>query len=273
MGYTDDGAIATHALVFMVRGLRTKSKQASICIFAFFFTAPKLTELISECIDRLCEVGLIVRCIICDQGATNMAAVRNLGCTGNNLSFTRPCLSQVVYVIYDAPHLLKSVRNNFVKHDVMFDNHTARWKHIAAFYQLDKASSIRLAPKLTDRHIDFSNQAKTRVCLAAQVLSHSVAAGLQARVVTKLPDVALGTALFVEQVDKLFDMLNSRKKHDATPAKCALTADNDNIKTLMSLKDWVCKWTFVGARAPTAIKCHQGLLVSVQILCLCHVHY
>ena len=40
--------------------------------------------------DRLCEVGLIVHCIICDQGATNMAAVKNLGCTGNNVSFTRP---------------------------------------------------------------------------------------------------------------------------------------------------------------------------------------
>jgi len=34
IGYADDGTIATHALVFMVRGIKTKWKQA----VAFFFT-------------------------------------------------------------------------------------------------------------------------------------------------------------------------------------------------------------------------------------------
>lgn len=157
--------------------------------------ASKLSELIAEYIDKLCAIGLFVRCIVCDQGATNVAAVKNLGCTSDNASFTRPGLNHVVYVVYDVPHLLKSVRNNFVKHDIKFDNRTASWKHITAFYHLDKASPIRLAPRLTDRHIDVNNQAKMRVCLAAQVLSHSVAAGLQTRVLTKeLPDDALHTA-------------------------------------------------------------------------------
>ena len=58
-----------------------------------------------------------------------------------------------------------SVRNNFVKHEIMFDKHTARQNHITAFYQLDKASSIRLAPELTDRHIYFSNQERCESAL------------------------------------------------------------------------------------------------------------
>ena len=62
----------------------------------------------------------------------------------------------------------------------------------------------------------------------------------------------------------LFDVLNSCKKHDAKPAKCALSAANTNVKTLVTLKEWVGTWTFVDARAQSAKKCHQGLLTSLQ---------
>jgi len=96
-----------------------------------------------------------------------------------------------------------------------------------------------------------------RVCLAAQVFSHSVAAGLQTWVHTKeSPSDALQTAAFVEQMDSLFDVLNSRKRKDSKPARCALSAGN-----ITSLSEWVQTWSFIGARAQSAIKCHKGLLL------------
>lgn len=50
-----------------------------------------------------------------------------------------------------------------------------------------------------------------RVCLAAEVLSHTVAAGISTYVALgKLPDEAIHTAEFVEAVDGLFDCFNSR---------------------------------------------------------------
>ena len=51
------------------------------------------------------------------------------------------------------------------------------WKHIEDFYDLDSRSPIRMAPKLTRKHIDLPAFTNMRVKLATQVLSHSVAAG------------------------------------------------------------------------------------------------
>lgn len=51
------------------------------------------------------------------------------------------------------------------------------WKHVEDFFNLDKRSAIRMAPKLTERHIHLPPFSNMRVKLDTQVFSHSVAAG------------------------------------------------------------------------------------------------
>jgi len=117
IGHTNNGQLATHALVFMVRGLSSKWKQA----LGYFLThntvaAEQLAELLVSCIELLYSVGLCVRAVVCDQAATNIAALRRLGFTENhgtlNLDRIPP---QSVYVIFDVPYLIKNIRNNFQK--------------------------------------------------------------------------------------------------------------------------------------------------------------
>jgi len=235
VGYTDDGKLATHALVFMVRGLRTKWKQA----IAFFFThntvaASQLAELITTCIAKVAGIGLSVRCIVCDQGATNVAAIKKLGFLCESPYLSTDVVTNKVYVVFDVPHIVKNVRNNLQRHDIRVgDSSTASWKHVEQFYQIDKMSAIRLAPKLTDRHLDLTSASKMRVSLAAQVLSHSVAAGMHMRIMTKeLGADAAGTADFIESMDKLFDLLNSRLLKGDKPARCAMTVKNTNLTDL-----------------------------------------
>ena len=272
VGYTEGGNLATHALVFMVRGLRTKWKQA----LAFFFThntiaSSKLPHLIKDCVTKLFAIGLFVRCLVCDQGATNVAAVKQMGFSVDSPRVLIANLPHKVHVIFDVPHLLKNVRNNLQRHDIQVGDSTASWKHVDHFYRIDKMSPIRLAPKLTDRHIDLGSASKMRVSLAAQVLSHSVAAGIKMRIITKeLAVDAAFTAEFIENIDKLFDLLNSRLLKADRPARCAVTASNKNLQDLLTLKQWVDKWRFIGARAPSAIHSHWGLQVSiVSIHALC----
>jgi len=107
VGYTEDGEIATHALVFMIRGLYSKWKQAITFFTHNTVAAKKLSTLIQECITRLHRINLFVRCIVCDQAATNVAAVKILGFTKDSPYFT--CLDNTVYVIFDVPHLIKKV--------------------------------------------------------------------------------------------------------------------------------------------------------------------
>jgi len=78
---------ATHALVMMVRGLKSPWKQPLAYFFACNTTpAVKLKELVCDVVVKLNSVALTVVCVICDQGATNMQMFRMFGVTTE-----RPC--------------------------------------------------------------------------------------------------------------------------------------------------------------------------------------
>lgn len=115
---------------------------------------------------------------------------------------------QTIPVIFDVPHLIKSVRNNLKKHGltVSFVLYFAmtismtekldwltlhmsyvcftqigpkkiEWGHFDRFYRLDKQNAVRMAPKITERHVTLPPFMNMRVRLATQVFSHTVAAG------------------------------------------------------------------------------------------------
>jgi len=68
---------------------------------------------------------------------------------------------------------------------------------------------VRMAPKLTDKHLELPPFSSMRVNLAAQVLSHSIAAGMQTLCCGKMPEEATHTAHFLDTLDKLFNAVNS----------------------------------------------------------------
>jgi hypothetical protein len=101
LGYSDDGQLVTHALVFMVRGLNRKWKQA----VAFFFThSIESTDMLSHpiplCVKRLHSVGLCVRCLVCDQGATNVVAIKKLGFSESAPKLQLSDIATPIYVIF-----------------------------------------------------------------------------------------------------------------------------------------------------------------------------
>ncbi|XP_030228789.1 uncharacterized protein LOC115555886 [Gadus morhua] len=172
-----------------------------------------------------------VQAVICDQRSPNVKAVRNLGASLDPLGGEEShCILvgvQRVPVIFDVPHLLKSIRNNLFKHALQTQGKTVLWKHISQFYELDKLHTIRMAPKLTDKHILLPAFSKMRVSLAAQVFSHTVSAGISAMVtLQRLPAEAKDTADCVAKLNHLFDVLNSRSVKDSNPWRRPLGSVN-----------------------------------------------
>jgi len=109
--------IADHALVFMVQGLKKKFKLP----VAYFFvhgtvSSAKLSTLIKNLIISLEEVGFKILTTVCDQGPTNTGALNLLKKFGgqsledNYFIFND---NKKVFIMYDIPHLFKSIRNNF----------------------------------------------------------------------------------------------------------------------------------------------------------------
>ena len=93
------------------------------------------------------------------------------------------------------------------------------WDHINQFYQIDSSTPIRMAPKLTNRHITLPAFANLNVALAVQVLSRTVAAGISSMVRSgELPVEASATSQFV------FSLMNciiaSTVMHYTAKEKC-----------------------------------------------------
>jgi len=138
-------------------------------------------------------------------------------------------------------------------------------------YELEKNSSLRLCPKLKNGHFDLKPFKKMKVSLATQVLSHSVATALRTYVnFGKLDNASMSTADFIEKVDRMFDILNSRNQKVNNKWKKPLSCQSkDQFQVLDEAIVWMKSWKFRHVstkKEKTSLPFHQGLLQTVSAI-------
>jgi len=106
-----------------------------------------------------------------------------------------------------------------------------------------------------------------RVKLAAQVFSHTVAAGIS--LYSSLPGVLLpsdagATAELLERMDQLFDSCNGVNFKDVKSNRRPLTATSFHVKFWQDCMKWFSQWKFVGSKAK--IYCVDGWRLSLSAL-------
>lgn len=188
-GNSRSGDLANYAVVFMVRGLRTKWKQPVACYFTRGgMKGKELKDVIQEVLASCFEIGLKVVATICDMGTNNVSALKELGA-----KFPDPLFhfqGHEIAVVFDPPHLLKCIRNMFFSHfvrgvkvrgDVPIVG-GAKWEHIEKMYEEEKNNIFRIAPKIKDAHVAPTSCERMKVSTAAQTMSHSVAAAMHSYV-------------------------------------------------------------------------------------------
>lgn len=137
-------------------------------------------QLLKQCLALTGEENLRVVNITCDGCPANISTLRKLGAdVPANTSFKHPSMDHDVFVTLDPVHMMKLARNTigsmrrFKSQDGLID-----YKYIEELIQLQEDMGVRLANKLTKRHLNWANM-KMKVKLAAQMLSSSVADSLQ----------------------------------------------------------------------------------------------
>lgn len=151
-------------------------------MFPIFFTknstnVEDLDEIIFEAIRKLKSIGFNVLAITSDQGPNFFKLVKsNLKLTVEKPYFFVDYVP--IFYLFDVPHLLKSTRNNFFSYHFQLDDGVTNKCYLEAMYNLDKTKQFRLAPKLTDQHLNPNDFKKMRVKFASQVFSHSVAVAM-----------------------------------------------------------------------------------------------
>ena len=192
---------AQFAMVFMAKGLCSKWKQAlGYFLFHKSIKAATLRSMILDSIQKLKETSLSPKFLVCDQDPSNRSVLEMLGVTADQ-SFISHCQERV-HVFYDTPHIIKSIRNTLSNYDIKVNSDVVKWKYIEQFYKIDKAMCIKLAPKLTDSHIYFSNFKKMCVKFARQIFSRTVAGAIHTHsVLGACPPEASATAKFIKNIN------------------------------------------------------------------------
>ncbi|CAI6354012.1 unnamed protein product [Macrosiphum euphorbiae] len=223
---------ADHSLVFMIRGIVKNFKQP-ICYSFCKSTTNRhdLAHQIREVIKAVQSTGLKVISTICDQGATNSAAINilindtkayywknNKEYNGDfyevEYKFGNSTELIKIFHLFDPPHLLKGIRNNLLTKNVSFDmdgKKVASWRDIMNLYELDSSiPDVKMLPRLTKEHVVPNEIRKMKVRNAAQVLSQIVSS-IMAFLASKnlIGETAGDTAKFCLFFDKLFDSVNS----------------------------------------------------------------
>ena len=123
-GNARSNKFADHVLVFTLQGIQRKWMIPLSYNFAKSCrSAKQLRRCIIEIVEAVTATGFEIVATVCDQGATNVACINNFLaeseaiCLAEGKQFMA-ISGQHIIPLYDPPHLLKGMRNNFLSKDI-----------------------------------------------------------------------------------------------------------------------------------------------------------
>ncbi|XP_055918650.1 uncharacterized protein LOC129950754 [Eupeodes corollae] len=254
--------LAKSACVFMIRSVCGNFKQVLYHVVCPSNIPMKQLEIeVHNCLDICTGLNLNVRAICCDQGPTNRSLFNKLNLDERKFSFMYK--EKEIYGMYDIPHLIKSIRNNLLKYNFSTSDGIVSWKVIKYLYNSEKCNTTKICPRLTSAHIDPTEFQKMSVKLAAQILSRSVACGIEAlnklgKFPAEINQFSKSTAEFIKKINRLFDLLNG---------KPALIRNDQNILFIKEMKLYLLNIELINARNRPF--CFKGLALTIEsILCI-----
>ena len=285
---------ATHALVFMLRGLTDSWKQT----VAYLFTCASLKrepfwKFTQEVIQASESAGLRIQGVTTDMGPANTGLWNHVGIESTRSrvipAVTHPCDSsdRLLYFVADPPHLLKNLWNCLLIHQINLSSQTVQrynlpsdvvkgFVYVSQLLDVQNCHELRMAYKLKSCHVTPTQYEKMRVCLAAQFCSRSTSAAIRTCVnLDILPVEALTTAWFLNFVNGWFDAMNARHKEGAqfrgkaTTGTCILEEMLEIIKDLAfdGKKTW--KPVQAGIQLSTTVT----LQLSQQVMSVHNLQY
>ena len=236
--------LATKALVFMISSLTGHFKHPVAYVFQDKCTPPVQAQVIKDCISLLHEAWMNVHSLVFDGYYTNQSTAKLLGCMMKVSAiqpwFPHPQMkNEQIHIIFDICHMIKLMHNLLGDYKVITTYQNGKMNPIKREYidnlnTLQEELGFALANNLKKKHMSWTKH-KMNVSLATKTLSSSVVRAsdfLTEEVVIDNFVGSGGTKDFIQRIDALFDLLNSRNpcaKGTKTPV------------TLQSQNDWVMK--------------------------------
>jgi hypothetical protein len=176
---------AKNALVFLAVALNGNWKIPVGYFLIKALNAKERANLLSNCLILLNDTGAKIHSITFDGAAVNLAMCRKLGTNFevDTLHFKpfiiNPANSQKKIVIWGPSHMIKLARSVLGDKKIIVDGNGEHifWEHLCQLNNLQKEEGLHAANKLTQKHINFTDN-RMNVKLAAQTLGQSIAKSL-----------------------------------------------------------------------------------------------
>lgn len=195
LGNSQEEEECTEVLVFMVVGLMGRWKAPVAYFLTHTLSAATQHQLLLHTIKSLMEIEVQVCAITMDGHASNIAMCKLFGCQMDPTKhmktyFVVEGYAEPIYVIMDACHMIKLLRNMFQAYKCLkTDGGCIKWKYIECLHHQQQDLGLKFANKLSQKHVEFTKQ-KMKVNLAVQTISNSVAKALQLMLELKVADFA-----------------------------------------------------------------------------------
>lgn len=224
--------LARESLVLMVSGIELDFKVPIGYFFINGLCAEEKAAIMNEALYILSQIGAIVSSLVFDGYRANITTMKILGVDYKN---DRPYFMnpfdglKKVYVILDACHMLKLMRNCLGNKKIIYaQNDEISWHFFEDLFELQSTQHIKLANKLTKTHIDYSPK-KMSVRIAAETLSESVAQAMAYLSSIRYKDFEKSkpTQDYCLMANNLFDIMNSKRKHDGQKFKKPISKETE----------------------------------------------
>ena len=213
--------LASHVLVFLIKSIVNPLSYSFATFATTGVTAFQLFPLFWRSVAILegtCSLHVVAA--VGDGASSNRSFFKMHkgmgGQTGKDVVYRSINLfapDRFIFFFSDAPHLMKTARNNLAKSKcgnasrLLWNNGCyLLWSHITHIYEEDIEYGLKLLPKITGDHVKLTPNSAMRVRLAVQILSTSMAAILK----EYGPEEAKGTSDFCQMMDMFFDCMNVR---------------------------------------------------------------
>lgn len=228
----NQAVLASHAMVFMLVGIRSRWKQ----VVAFHFTGNRVSEnvlknILWDLISRIEAIGGKVHFITSDCAPCNKKFWNDIGLKfhKNDVLDSNPIMHPVdserkLEVIPDVVHVFKSSVQGWINNEILYlpsevvatnglCTAEVNIHHLADLVNFEKHNLLKVASKLKPEDIDFKRNTKfdaMKVINSQKFVNSNVSAALRFYSQSVRRPEVLSTAYFIECLSKWFKLCSNR---------------------------------------------------------------
>lgn len=220
---------AGFAIVFMVIGVNVDFKVPVAFHFIGSLKSDEKAALLQEILARIIELDIKVISVIFDGLSTNITMCKQMGANFEWNDF-RPYFffsknNDKIYIILDASHMIKLVRNTLARNKILYDGNNSKieWKYFEWLEKFRSEKGYTMVHKLTKRHIQWY-RAPMNVRLATETISNSVANAMEFLMRQRKKQFVNcpATVQFIRNFNNAFDILNTKDISNSNVYKNAM---------------------------------------------------